>query len=36
MPDKMSQEKVRLLKAYGAEVVITPDRRAARTIPTTT
>jgi len=24
MPDKMSQEKVRLLRAYGAEVVITP------------
>ena len=24
MPDKMSQEKVRLLKAYGADVVITP------------
>jgi cystathionine beta-synthase len=24
MPDKMSQEKVRLLKAFGAEVVITP------------
>jgi len=24
MPDKMSKEKVRLLKAYGAEVVITP------------
>ena len=24
MPDKMSQEKVRLLKAYGAQVVITP------------
>jgi len=24
MPDKMSQEKVRLLKAYGAEVMITP------------
>lgn len=24
MPDKMSTEKVRLLKAYGAEVVITP------------
>lgn len=24
MPDKMSAEKVRLLKAYGAEVVITP------------
>ena len=24
MPDKMSQEKVRLLRAYGADVVITP------------
>ena len=24
MPDKMSVEKIRLLKAYGAEVVITP------------
>ena len=24
MPDKMTQEKVRLLKAFGAEVVITP------------
>ncbi|HET9133644.1 MAG TPA: pyridoxal-phosphate dependent enzyme [Gemmatimonadales bacterium] len=24
LPDKMSQEKVKLLKAYGAEVVITP------------
>lgn len=24
MPDKMSQDKVNLLKAYGAEVVITP------------
>jgi cystathionine beta-synthase len=24
MPDKMSMEKVRLLKAYGAEVVVTP------------
>lgn len=24
MPDKMSSEKIRLLKAYGAEVVITP------------
>lgn len=24
MPDKMSQEKIRLLRAYGAEVVITP------------
>jgi cystathionine beta-synthase len=24
MPDKMSQEKVRLLKAYGAEVITTP------------
>ena len=24
LPDKMSQEKVRLLRAYGAEVVVTP------------
>src|SRR5437879_13696928 len=24
MPDKMSQEKIALLRAYGAEVVITP------------
>ena len=24
MPDKMSQEKVRLLKAFGADVIITP------------
>ncbi|MFN8672982.1 MAG: cystathionine beta-synthase [Candidatus Sericytochromatia bacterium] len=24
MPDKMSQEKIRLLRAYGAEVVVTP------------
>ncbi len=24
MPDKMSQEKIRLLKAFGAEVVVTP------------
>ncbi|MEG4964345.1 MULTISPECIES: pyridoxal-phosphate dependent enzyme [unclassified Microcoleus] len=24
MPDKMSQDKINLLKAYGAEVVITP------------
>jgi len=24
MPDKMSQEKVRLLKGFGAEVVVTP------------
>jgi cystathionine beta-synthase len=24
LPDKMSQEKVRLLKAYGAEVIVTP------------
>ena len=24
MPDKMSQEKVRLLKAFGAEVIVTP------------
>ena len=30
MPDKMSQEKIALLRAYGAEVVITPDRRRAR------
>ena len=30
MPDKMSQEKIALLRAYGAEVVITPDRRPAR------
>ena len=27
MPDKMSQEKIALLRAYGAEVVITPDGR---------
>jgi cystathionine beta-synthase len=26
MPDKVSEEKVRLLKAYGAEVVITPTK----------
>ena len=25
MPDKMSQEKVRLLKAFGAEVIVTPS-----------
>lgn len=25
IPDKMSQEKVRLLKAYGAEVIVTPS-----------
>ncbi|MBS3913954.1 MAG: cystathionine beta-synthase [Bacteroidetes bacterium] len=24
MPDKMSQEKIRLLRAYGAEVIVTP------------
>ena len=24
MPDKMSDEKIRLLRAYGAQVVITP------------
>ena len=24
MPDKMSQEKISMLRAYGAEVVITP------------
>src|SRR6201996_6931084 len=29
MPDKMSQEKVRLLKALGAEVIITPTAVAA-------
>src|SRR5436853_1371883 len=28
LPDKMSSEKVRLLKAYGAEVVITPTNVA--------
>src|SRR2546423_10417177 len=30
MPDKMSQEKVALLRAYGAEVVITPTAVAPR------
>ena len=30
LPDKMSAEKIRLLKAYGAEVVITPTNVAAR------
>src|ERR1039458_8434191 len=30
MPDKMSQEKVRLLKAFGAEVIITPDWKSTR------
>ena len=30
LPDKMSGEKIRLLKAYGAEVVITPTNVAAR------
>jgi cystathionine beta-synthase len=29
MPDKMSQEKVRLLKAFGADVVVTPTAVAA-------
>ncbi len=29
LPDKMSQEKIALLKAYGAEVVITPTSVAA-------
>ena len=29
MPDKMSQEKVRLLKAFGAEVIITPTAVAS-------
>ena len=30
LPDKMSGEKIRLLKAYGAEIVITPTAVAAR------
>ena len=30
MPDKVSQEKISLLKAYGAEVVTTPYRRGPR------
>ena len=30
MPDKMSHEKIALLRAYGAEVVDLPDRRRAR------
>ncbi|MDQ6781632.1 MAG: cystathionine beta-synthase [Candidatus Eremiobacteraeota bacterium] len=29
MPDKVSEEKVRLLKAYGADVVITPSKAPA-------
>jgi cystathionine beta-synthase len=29
MPDKMSQEKVRLLKAFGADVIVTPTAVAA-------
>ena len=29
MPDKMSREKIDLLRAYGAEVVVMPDRRLA-------
>src|SRR5204863_3676387 len=29
LPDKMSSEKIALLKAYGAEVVITPTNVAA-------
>lgn len=29
MPDKMSEDKVRLLQAYGAEVIITPTNVAA-------
>ena len=28
IPDKMSMEKVKLLKAFGAEVIVTPHRRA--------
>lgn len=31
MPDKMSAEKVRLLKAYGAEVVMTPTSAGSNT-----
>ena len=31
MPDKMSREKIDLLRAYGAEVVVVPDRRRSRT-----
>ncbi len=30
MPDKMSQEKIALLRAYGAEVVITPTAVSSR------
>ena len=30
LPDKMSGEKIRLLKAYGAEIVITPDLGSPR------
>ena len=33
MPDKMSKEKIDLLRAYGAEVVVGADRRRARTRP---
>ena len=36
LPDKMSGEKIRLLKAYGAEVVITPTSVAARLARTAT
>jgi cystathionine beta-synthase len=36
MPDKMSQEKIALLRGYGAEVVIAPRRsRPTRPSPTT-
>ena len=33
MPDKMSQEKVRLLKAFGAEVIITPTSNVRMYMP---
>ena len=36
MPDKMSQEKISLLRAYGAEVVICPDARRAASRPRAT
>jgi cystathionine beta-synthase len=36
MPDKMSREKIDLLRAYGAEVVVAPtDVRPTRRSPTT-
>jgi len=35
MPDKMSQEKVRLMKAFGAEVIVTPTAVPPTTRTTT-